>query len=113
MKADICAIKKKKTKEQWCGLFKANDACVEPVMTLKEVLEDSLAKERGMIAELPVVGGSTVKKIANPIKFSDTKQVYESAGVTVSTGNHTKEIFRELGYTEDEIETFVKTGLFN
>jgi crotonobetainyl-CoA:carnitine CoA-transferase CaiB-like acyl-CoA transferase len=53
------------------------------------------------------------KQIANPIKFSYTKQVYKSIGVAASTGNHTKEIFRELGYTEDEIEAFVETGLFN
>jgi crotonobetainyl-CoA:carnitine CoA-transferase CaiB-like acyl-CoA transferase len=113
VKADVRAVIKKKTKEEWCGLFKATDACVEPVMTLKEVFEDTLAKERGLIVELPVVCGGTVKQIASPIKFSDTKQVYKSAGVTVKTGNHTKEIFRELGYTEDEIEAFVKTGLFN
>ena len=113
VKADVRAIIKKKTKEEWCGLFEATDACVEPVMTLKEVLEDSLAKERGMIVELPVVSGTTVKQIANPIKFSETKQVYKSGGVTAATGNHTKKIFRELGYTEDKIEAFVKTGLFN
>ena len=94
-------------------LFKATDACVEPVMTLQEVLEDSLATEWGMIVELPVVSGTMVKQIANRIKFSDTKQVYKSAGVTASTGNYTKETFRELGYTEDEMESFVKTGLFN
>ncbi len=113
VKADVRAIIKKKTKEEWCELFKVTDACVEPVMTLKEVLEDSLAKERGMIVELPVVNGTMVKQIANPIKFSDTKQAYKSAGVTASTGNHTKEIFRELGYTEDEIKAFEETGLFN
>jgi len=113
VKEEVRTIIKKKNKDEWCGIFKDADACVEPVMTLKEVFEDSLAKERGMIVKLPVVNGMTVKQIANPIKFSETKQVYKSAGVTASTGNHTKEVFRELGYTEDEIKAFEETGLFN
>lgn len=113
VKVEVRQIIRAKTKDEWLVLFNATDACVEPVMTLQEVFEDTLAKERGMIVELPVANGGMIKQIANPIKFSETKQVYKSSGVKAAKGSHTKEIFRELGYTEDEIGAFEKTGLFD
>ena len=111
VKQEIREIFLTKTQDEWIALFNATDACAEPVMTLSEVFSDSLALERGMLVELPLPGGGTVKQIANPIKFSETSPEYRSIGVTAATG-HTKEMLRELGYTDDEIGEFEKTGLF-
>ncbi len=111
-KDEVRQIIKSKTKEEWITLFNATDACVEPVMTLAEVFQDSLAKEREMIVDVPLATGQTVPQIANPIKFSETKQVYRSAGVKPTSGGHTKEILLELGYEATDIEEFTNTGLF-
>ncbi len=112
-KEEVREIIKTKTKEEWIALFNATDACVEPVMTLTEVFQDSYVKERGMLVDMPISDGITIKQIANPIKFSETKQEYKSAGVMPTSGGHTKEIMRELRYTETEIESFAETGLFD
>lgn len=111
VKQEIREIFLTKTQDEWMALFNATDACAEPVMTLSEVFSDSLALERGMLVELPLPGGGTVKQIANPIKFSETPPEYRSIGVTAATG-HTKEMLRELSCTDDEIGEFEKTGLF-
>jgi len=113
VKKEVRAIIRTKTKEEWINLFRETDACVEPVMSLAEVVNDDLAKERAMIIELSAAEGRKVKQLANPIKFSESKQEYKSIGVTVGSGTHTAEILHELGYTEDEISKFRETGLFN
>jgi crotonobetainyl-CoA:carnitine CoA-transferase CaiB-like acyl-CoA transferase len=112
-KKEVRAIIKTKTKDEWIALFNKTDACVEPVMTLTEVFEDEMTKEREMIVEVPLISGQKVRQIANPIKFSETKQVYKSTGVRLKTGGHRSEILRELGYTDADIETFARTGLFD
>lgn len=112
VKEEIRGIMVTKTRDEWIGIFNKTDACVEPVMTLTEVFSDSLALERGMLVELPLPGGGTVKQIGSPITFSETKPQYRSIGATAATG-HTKEVLRELGYGDGEIEEFEKTGLFS
>ncbi len=113
VKQEIREIILSKTKDEWMTIFDETDACVEPVMTLTEMFNDSLTKERGMVVELPLPGGGTVKQLANPIKFSETQPEYKSIGATIASATHTKDVFRELGYTDSEIEEFEKTGLFS
>ncbi|MGO9138593.1 MAG: CaiB/BaiF CoA transferase family protein [Syntrophales bacterium] len=113
VKREISDIIGTKTRDEWMTLFNETDACVEPVMNLAEVFNDPLAREREMVVELPEAGGGTVRQLANPIKFSETRNTYKSIGATVSSGTNTKDVFREMGYTDIEIEEFEYTGLFS
>ena len=110
VKGEIRAIIRSKTRAEWMEMFDATDACVEPVMTLSEVFRDSLALERGMVVDVPLTAGGTVRQLANPIKFSETAPEYRQAGA--KPGTHTADILRGLKYTDAEIEEFEKTGLF-
>jgi crotonobetainyl-CoA:carnitine CoA-transferase CaiB-like acyl-CoA transferase len=111
VKEEIRAIFKTRTRDEWTTLFKNYDACVEPVLTLNEALNDPLVPERGMIVELNLPGGGTVCQTACPIKFSETPPGYGQAGMPV--GSNTREVMRGLGYTEDEVSEFEETGLFS
>jgi crotonobetainyl-CoA:carnitine CoA-transferase CaiB-like acyl-CoA transferase len=55
--------------------------------------------------------GGTVSQLAHPIKYSATPPVYRRTGV--SAGTHTQDVLREIGFAEDEVKEFEKTGLFS
>jgi alpha-methylacyl-CoA racemase len=112
IKEEIREILKTKTLNEWMDLFNATDSCVEPVLSLGEVLEGPLVEERGMVVELPGPNGTKVKQIGNPIKFSESKPQYRHAGIPLSEAN-TKEVMKNLGYSQEEIDEFGKTGLFS
>ena len=99
-----------KTRDEWAQVFEETEACVEPVLTLSEALDDEQTQARSLVVAVDLPAGGTVRQIAHPIKFSETLQEYRTAGVPA--GTHTGEILRELGYTEAEIEEFEKEGLF-
>ena len=110
VKEDIRKIILTKTRDEWAELFKETDACVEPVQTLSEAMGSDHARERSLVVEVDLPTGGTVRQIAHPITFSETFQEYRSAGVL--PGTHTKEVMRELGYTDTEIAAFEEAGLF-
>jgi alpha-methylacyl-CoA racemase len=100
IKPEIQEIIASKTREEWINIFRDVDACVEPVLSVSEALSNEHAKARELIKEVVLPSGDKIRQIANPIKFSETPQAYEEAGVL--GGPHTKEIVLELGYSEEE-----------
>ena len=96
------------TSEAW--LYRLEEAGVPagPVLDIGEMHEDPQALARDMIVETehPVAG--TVKAIGLPIKFSQTPgEIVRPAPLL---GEHSREILREAGFSQDEIEAMVETG---
>lgn len=66
----------------WTELFRTQDVCVEPVLSLEEALHSTLAEERGWLVAVPLQEGSTKneQQLACPIKFSRSTMRYEFIG---------------------------------
>lgn len=111
VKKEIREIFLQKTRDQWTEIFSQVDACVEPVLSLAEAIADENTRAREMIVEFTLPSGEKLKQIANPIKFSSTKQDYRSIGCIA--GTHTREVLLENGYTEEQIKNYEKEGVFN
>jgi crotonobetainyl-CoA:carnitine CoA-transferase CaiB-like acyl-CoA transferase len=111
VKRRVREIIKTRTRDEWTEMFRKVDACVEPVLALSEALDDAHMKERGMVVEVGLPQGGSVRQLASPIKFSETPPEYGITGATA--GAHTKDVLLELGYTDEDIAEFEKTGLFN
>ncbi|NHJ20883.1 MAG: CoA transferase [Candidatus Lokiarchaeota archaeon] len=100
----------KKTQKEWMEIFSQLDACVMPVKSFSEACKDSQLKTRNMVVELDHPEFGTIKNINSPIKYSRTPLTIRSLAPKI--GQHTKEILKELNYTEDEIKNLRKSGLF-
>jgi len=112
VKAEVREILRGKTRAEWETIFAATDACVEPVLSLPEALNSDLARERGMVVEVPRSDGNgAVRQMAHPIQYSATPPVYRRTGVPA--GTHTREVMAEIGFGAEEIADFEKTGLFS
>jgi len=109
VKKEIQKIILQKTRDEWADLFSQVDACVEPVLSLSEAIADENTKAREMVVEFSLPSGDTLKQIANPIKFSDSKQEYRFIGCLA--GTHTREVLIETGYTEEQIRNYEKEGV--
>lgn len=98
------------TQDEWVDLFGQTDACVEPVLSLSEALNGDHARERGLVVKIDLPGGGSVRQPAGPINFSGTPQEYKNAGVPA--GTHTREVLLDLGYGNEEIDEFERSGVF-
>ncbi len=110
LKADIAAVMKTKTFEQWKEIFAELDSCSEPVLTFQEACDHPQIKARGMLVEVPVAesGQNTQPQLASPFKFSATPPEYKHTGVKL--GAHTDEILRQAGLTDEQIAQLRQQG---
>lgn len=105
VKAEIRGILKTKTRDEWVEVFSHYDACVQPVLNLKEaLLEDEQVKEREMVVdvELPLHEDVSVKQLATAVKLSECPCEYKFAGYPI--GYHTKEVIEQLGMDYAELK---------
>ena len=101
----IRGIIKTKTRDEWAEIFKPLDCCVEPVLSLKEALdEDEQIKERELVVEVevPCSGGKTVRQLGSPFKLSESPVTYDMGGYPL--GYHTKEVIEALGLDYEELK---------
>lgn len=101
-KRNIAVIIASKPLSYWIDVFSALDACVEPVRTLDEAINNPPLYDRDMIVNVTTMNGKKLKQIANPIKFSSDTYIAQYAGV--SLGYNNDEILHAIGYNESEIQ---------
>lgn len=96
------------TVAEW--LLRLEDAGVPagPVLNIAEMHADPQALAREMIVETTHPTAGKVKAIGLPIKFSETPGGVRQAAPTF--GQHTREVLREAGYSDAEIDDLARSG---
>jgi alpha-methylacyl-CoA racemase len=93
--AELECIFRQKTRSEWLALFAENDACVEPVNSVEEMLSDPQVQARGYIR---MEDGKPVG-MCSPFVFARKERRPAPA-----LGAETRDLLREIGVSEAEIQ---------
>jgi alpha-methylacyl-CoA racemase len=93
-----------RTRDEWAALFADRDACVSPVLSMREATAHSHNVHRGTF--------STDTGVVAPAPAPRFGRTPSSAPRPVAApGEHTAEILRECGLSESEISDMYRTGV--
>jgi crotonobetainyl-CoA:carnitine CoA-transferase CaiB-like acyl-CoA transferase len=98
-----------RTKAQWIEAFDAAGVPVGPVNSIGEALTHPQTIARGMVVETVHPEAGPIRSLGCPVHFSATPTRVERPAPLL--GEHTRELLREHGYGDDEIDRFVADGV--
>lgn len=110
IKKEIRAAIAARTLAEWTAVFAGLDVCVEPVLTVPEMLDHPQTQARRMVVAVPRPEGGSQRQVASPYKFSQSQPQYKHTGAAL--GMHTDEVLQEIGYSQAEIQEWRAAGLF-
>ncbi|SDO97865.1 CaiB/BaiF CoA transferase family protein [Desulforhopalus singaporensis] len=110
--AKLRKIFSSKAQKEWERILGGEDVCFSCIRTMDEVFTCDLFIDRGMIQSYGSEDGESDTArygFGIPVKLSRTPGAIRSN--PCGFGVHTEQILQELGYDEDEIETFRQSGV--
>jgi crotonobetainyl-CoA:carnitine CoA-transferase CaiB-like acyl-CoA transferase len=103
------AVLATRTAAEWIAGFDAAGVPVGPVHTVGDALAHPQTLARGMVVDLVHPRAGATKALGCPIHFSATHtQITRPAPLL---GEHTREVLREAGYADAEIDAFITAGV--
>jgi crotonobetainyl-CoA:carnitine CoA-transferase CaiB-like acyl-CoA transferase len=108
--AEVQAIFKSRTREEWEAFAREHQCCLEPVLDLDEALASELAAAREMVVEISQPGVQRpVRQLGLPVKLSRTPGAATRMPAP-ALGEHTAEVLRDLGLSDAEASALLACG---
>ncbi len=102
LKQTVAEVFRSKTRSEWEAFAEEHDCCVEPMVELREVGQDANLRARGLLFEQQV-DGTSVPQFRTPVTPAST-----DFSPAPKSGEHTREIFTEAGFSEEEIDALYR-----
>lgn len=109
LKAELRQIIAQKPLAEWVELFALQDVCVEPVLTVEEMLAHPQTQARNLLVDVPKPDGARQKQIASPFHFSASQPEYRHVGGAV--GADTDAVLEEMGWDAAAIQSLRVSGV--
>jgi crotonobetainyl-CoA:carnitine CoA-transferase CaiB-like acyl-CoA transferase len=97
----------RRTLAEWTERFRTLEGQWAPVQNSLELGHDPQLRANGYIAPIVDADGNTRELVANPVQFDETPATLRRAP---QFAEHTDDILREIGRTDDEIIALKITG---
>lgn len=99
-----------RTTDEWMDVL-VEDAGIPagPVQSVEDALYNEQTKARGVVTEMEA-RGQTIPVIEHPIKYRDSESGFTAPPPEL--GEHNREVLRDVGYSDDDIDHLEATGVF-
>jgi crotonobetainyl-CoA:carnitine CoA-transferase CaiB-like acyl-CoA transferase len=102
------AVLATRTRAEWIVAFDAAGVPVGPVNTIGDALTHPQTLSRGMVVDLVHPQAGATKALGCPLHFSETQTRITRPAPLL--GEHTREVLREHGFSDAEVDAFVAEG---
>jgi crotonobetainyl-CoA:carnitine CoA-transferase CaiB-like acyl-CoA transferase len=103
------AVLRSRTRAEWMALFDAAGVPAGPVHSLGEALEHAQTRARGMVVDLVHPEAGPTRAIGCPVHLSSTPAEVRCPAPRL--GEHTREVLREAGYSDAQVDVLVAEGV--
>ncbi|MFN0029793.1 MAG: CaiB/BaiF CoA transferase family protein [Acidimicrobiales bacterium] len=103
MKERVAALIATKTSDEWCAIMEGSDVCFAPVLTMAEAARHPHNAVRQTYVEV-----DGISQPAPAPRFSRTEVAV--AGPPAWPGQHTADVLKEFGFTDDETASLRASG---
>ncbi|HEU0204879.1 MAG TPA: CaiB/BaiF CoA-transferase family protein [Burkholderiaceae bacterium] len=109
VRAELTALIGAHTLAWWQDKLRGTDCCVSPVHKLEEALQNEHFRARGMVIETTHPTYGRVTHVASPVKMTGYEFKIERQAPL--PGEHTEQVLREIGVTEQAIASLKEHGI--
>ncbi len=105
----LAARFKERTTDEWMAILEPAGVLCARINTFKDAMRDPQIEANNMIVSMEHERAGELKMLGNPIRMHGTPP--ELKITPPDLGEHSTEIVRELGYSDEEIERFLDSGV--
>ena len=109
LEAEIAATLSERSTDEWMTLLTEAGVPAAPVQGVEDALYNEQTEARGMVRTLED-DGREFPVVEHPLNFGSVESGFESPAPEL--GEHTREVFRELGYDEAKLDAMAEDGAF-
>ena len=109
LEAELTATLEERSTDDWLDVLVNAGVPAAPVQDVEDALYNEQTEARGMVRTMED-DGREIPVIEQPLNFANVSAGFDSPPPEL--GEHTREVFRELGYDEDTIDSMADEGAF-